>query len=43
MNKYFYVIKAINYFGFISIIADSTLRLKANELIKGRHERGADV
>lgn len=43
MNKYFYIIKAINYFGFISIIADSTSRLKANELIKRRHERGADV
>lgn len=43
MNKYFYIIKAINHLGFISIIADSTSRLKANELIKRRYEKGADV
>lgn len=43
MNKYFYIIKAINHLGFISIISDSTSRLKANELIKRRHEKGADV
>ena len=43
MNKYFYIIKAINHLGFISIIADSTSCLKANELIKRRYEKGADV
>lgn len=43
MKKYYYIIKAINHIGFISIISDSTSRLKADELIKRRHEKGADV